>query len=41
MYSKLNPYFIDIIKDACLKSFWFKRALRNFLSQNHISNSAL
>lgn len=41
MQSKLNPYFIDITKDACLKSFWFKRALRNFLSQNHISNNAL
>lgn len=41
MFNKLNPYFIDITKDACLKSFWFKRALRNFLSQNHISNNAL
>jgi len=41
MQGKLSPYFIDITKDACLKSFWFKRALRNFLSQNHISNNAL
>lgn len=41
MQGKLNPYFIDITKDACLKSFWFKRGLRNFLSQNHISDNAL
>jgi len=41
MQGKLSPYFIDITKEACLKSFWFKRALRNFLSQNHISNNAL
>lgn len=41
MDKKLNPYCIEITKDACLKSFWFKRALRNFLSQNHISNNAL
>lgn len=41
MHKKLNPYFVDITKDACLKSFWFKRALRNFLSQNHISTNAL
>jgi len=41
MQGKLSPYFIDITKDACLKSFWFKRALRNFLNQNHITNNAL
>ena len=41
MYKKLNPYFIDITKEACLKSFWRKRALRMFLSQNHISQAAL
>lgn len=41
MQGKLRPYFIDITKEACLKSFWFKRALRNFLSLNHISNNAL
>ncbi len=41
MQGKLSPYFIDITKDACLKSFWFKRALCNFLNQNHITNNAL
>ena len=41
MQGKLSPYFIDITKDACLKSFWFKRALRSFLSQNHIKPNVL
>jgi FtsZ-binding cell division protein ZapB len=41
MQGKLSPYFIDITKDACLKSFWLKRTLRNFLNQNHITNNAL
>ena len=41
MQSKLRPYFVDITKEACLKSFWRKRTLRMFLSQNHISQAAL
>ncbi|HEC62541.1 MAG TPA: hypothetical protein ENI27_09870 [bacterium] len=41
MQGKLSPYFIDITKEACLKSFWRKRALRMFLSQNYISQAAL
>jgi hypothetical protein len=41
MQGKLSPYFIDITKDACLKSFWRKKTLRTFLRQNHISQKAL
>jgi restriction endonuclease Mrr len=41
MQGKLVPYFIEITKDTCLKSFWRKRSLRAFLRQNHISSNAL
>ncbi len=41
MQGKLIPYFIEITKNACLKSFWRKPALRTFLQQNSISDNAL
>jgi hypothetical protein len=41
MIEKLSHYFIEITRDACLKSFWRKGSLRNFLHQNHISDNAL
>jgi FtsZ-binding cell division protein ZapB len=41
MHGKLSPYFVEITKDACLKSFWRKQSLRRFLEQNHISKTAL
>jgi FtsZ-binding cell division protein ZapB len=41
MQGILSPYFIDITKDACIKSFWRKKSLRTFLIQNHISSTAL
>jgi FtsZ-binding cell division protein ZapB len=41
MQAKLNPYFVNITKDACLKSFWYKPALRSFLQQNYILDNAL
>lgn len=41
MFGKLSPYFIEIVKDACIKSFWRKKTLRTFLIQNNISQSAL
>lgn len=41
MHGKLTPYFVDITKDACLKSFWRLTALRRFLQQNHIRDNAL
>jgi hypothetical protein len=31
MKSRLTPYYIDLIYDACLKSFWRKKALAKFL----------
>ncbi len=41
MQGRLSPYFVEITRDACLKSFWRKKSLRSFLSQNRISNNAL
>lgn len=38
---KLNPYFIELVQDALLKSFWYKKTLRAFLRRSHISQSAL
>jgi len=39
MKSRLTPYYIDLIYDACLKSFWRKKALAKFLRQCRISES--
>lgn len=41
MKSRLTPYYIDLIYDACLKSFWRKKALAKFLRQCKISESFL
>jgi hypothetical protein len=41
MKSRLTPYYIDLIYDACLKSFWRKNALAKFLRQCSISESFL
>ena len=38
MSKKLTSYFISLVQDACLKSFWRKRALASFLKKNHISD---
>jgi len=38
---KLSSYIIQLTQDACLKSFWYKRALKSFLRRHHISDSAL
>ncbi len=41
MNRKLSSYIIQLTQDACLKSFWYKRALKSFLRQHHISENAL
>ena len=41
MNRKLAPYIIQLTQDACLKSFWYKRALKSFLRRNHIHENAL
>jgi hypothetical protein len=35
------PHFIDLVQDALLKSFWTKRALRNFLRRSHVNETFL
>lgn len=39
MKTRLTPYFINLVYDACLKSFWRKKALSKFLHQCGISDS--
>jgi hypothetical protein len=41
MIQGLPPHFINLVQDALLKSFWTKRALRNFLRRSHIADSFL
>jgi hypothetical protein len=41
MKSRLTPYYIELIYDACLKSFWRKRALAKFLRHCGILESFL
>jgi hypothetical protein len=41
MKVRITPHFIQLISDATLKSFWRKKALRNFLSQCDVSQSVL
>ena len=39
MKTKLTPYYITLVYDACLKSFWRKQALAKFLRLCGISDS--
>jgi hypothetical protein len=41
MKTKLTPYYIDLVYDACLKSFWRKIALSKFLRRCGIAGSFL
>lgn len=41
MNPKLASNLIELTKDACLKAFWRKRALRLFLKQHSITSSKL
>lgn len=39
MKTRLTPYFVELVYDACLKSFWRKKALSKFLRQCNIAES--
>ena len=39
--SQLPPYFLDLVYDALLKSFWRKPALKRFLRRSGVSEAAL
>ncbi len=41
MKSKITPYYISLVFDATLKSFWRKKTLRNFLNECKISDNFL
>lgn len=41
MKTQLTPYYISLVYDACLKSFWRKHALSKFLRQCGVSESFL
>lgn len=41
MEKRLSPTFVELTKDALLKSFWYKPSLRLFLQQHRIKESAL
>ena len=41
MKSRLTPYYIDLVYDACLKSFWRKKTLHKFLRQCGVAESFL
>lgn len=41
MKTRLTPHYIDLVHDACLKSFWRKRALANFLRRCGIKDAFL
>ncbi len=41
MAKVLSAHLTELTKDACLKAFWRKTALRLFLRQHHISESVL
>lgn len=38
MKTRLTPYYIELVYDACLKSFWRKKALSKFLRHCGVSN---
>ena len=41
MATRLAPHFIELVYDALLKSFWRKKALRNFLRRSHVAENFL
>jgi hypothetical protein len=41
MHKKLAPHLIELAQDACIKSFWRRKALRSFLKQHHIAEAKL
>lgn len=41
MKTRLTPYYVELVYDTCLKSFWRKKALTKFLRQCSIAESFL
>jgi hypothetical protein len=41
MSQRLPSHFIDLVRDALLKSFWRKPSLRQFLQRHHVTESFL
>lgn len=41
MKTRLTPYYIDLVYDACYRSFWRRKTLANFLNQCGVSESFL
>jgi len=41
MPEKLPPHFIELVQDALLKSYWRRKAFRNVLRRNGVSESLL
>lgn len=41
MSQRLPSHFIDLVRDALLKSFWRKPSLRQFLQRHHVAESFL
>lgn len=39
MKTRLTPYYINLVYDACLKSFWRKKALSKFLRQSGVAET--
>jgi hypothetical protein len=39
MKTRLTPYYINLVYEACLKSFWRKKALSKFLRQCGVAES--
>ena len=39
MKTRLTPYYVNLVYDACLKSFWRKKALHKFLRQSGIAEA--
>ena len=41
MKTRLTPHYISLVYEACLKSFWRRKALAKFLRQCDVSESLL
>lgn len=41
MKTRLTPYYIQLVYDACLKSFWRRKAIVKFLSQCGVADNFL
>src|SRR5438067_533350 len=39
MKTRLTPYYTNLVYDACLKSFWRKKALSKFLRQAGVAEA--